>query len=38
MNFSQVVRYKEQVKEQKVEKVKLVKVDKVEEWEVRNSK
>ena len=38
MNFSQVVRYKEQVKEQKVEKVKLVKVDKVEEWEVKNSK
>jgi len=38
VNFSQVVRYKEQVKEQKVEKVKLVKVNKVEEWKVKNSK
>ena len=31
VNFCQVVRYKEQVEEQKVEKVKSVEVDKVEE-------
>ena len=31
MNVSQVVRYREQVKEQKVEEIKLVEVNKVKE-------
>ena len=34
INISQVVWYKEQVGEQKVEEVKLVEVNRVEEWEV----
>ena len=34
VNISQIVRYKEQVKEQKKEEGKLVKVEGVEEWEV----
>ena len=34
VNVSQVVRYRKQVKEQKVEEVKLVEVDGVEEWKV----
>ena len=34
INVSQIVWYKEQVKEQKVEKVKSVKVNRVEKWEV----
>ena len=34
VNISQVVRYREQVKEQKVKEVKPVEVDRVEKWEV----
>ena len=34
VNFSRVVRYRELVKEQRVEELKLVDVNKVEEWEV----
>jgi len=34
VNVSQIVRYKEQVKEQKKEEGKLVEVERVEEWEV----
>jgi len=34
VNMSRVVRYKEPMKEQRVEKPKLVKVNRVEEWEV----
>ena len=34
MNISQVVRYRVQVEEQKVDEVKLVKIDRVEEWKV----
>ena len=34
MNISQVVWYKEQVGEQKVEEVKPVKMNEVKEWEV----
>jgi len=32
VNISRVVRYKEPVKEQRIEEPKLVKVDRVEEW------
>jgi len=35
VNVSQIVRYKEQVKEQKKEKGKPVEVEEVEEWEVK---
>ena len=34
INMSQIVRYKEQVKEQKKEKGKPVEIERVEEWEV----
>ena len=34
MNISQVVRYRVQVEEQKVDEVKLVEIDGVEEWKV----
>ena len=34
VNVSQVVWYKEQVKEQKAEEVKPVEVERVEEWEI----
>jgi len=34
VNVSRIVRYKEQVKEQKKEEEKLVEVERVEEWEV----
>jgi len=34
VNISQVVRYKEQVEEQKVEEVKPVEMNEIEEWEV----
>jgi len=34
VNTSQVVRYKKQVEEQKVEEVKPVEVEEVQEWEV----
>ena len=34
VNISWVVRYKEQVKGQKVEEVKLVEINGVEEWEL----
>ena len=34
VNISQVVRYREQVEEQKVKEVKPVEVDRVEKWEV----
>ena len=35
VNISRVVRYREPVKEQRVEKLKLVEVKGVEEWEVK---
>jgi len=35
INISQVIQYKEQVKEQKVGEVKLVEVKRVEEWKVK---
>ena len=35
INVSQIVRYREPVKEQKVKKAKLSKVKEVEEWEVK---
>ena len=35
VNVSQIVRYKEQVKEQKKEKGKPVEVEEVEKWEVK---
>ena len=34
VNFSWVVRYREQVEEQKIEKVKPVKINKVKKWKV----
>jgi len=34
VNISQVLRYKEQVEEQKVEEVKPVEMNGIEEWEV----
>ena len=34
LNFSQVVHYKEQIEEQKLEKVKPVEIEKVKEWEI----
>ena len=37
MNISWVVRYREQVEEQKVEEVKLVEMDRIEEWEVEKN-
>ena len=37
VNVSQIVRYKEQVKEQKREEGKLVKVEGVKEWEVEKN-
>ena len=36
VNVSKVVRYKELIKEQRVEEPKPVKVDKVEKWEMNN--
>ena len=37
VNVSQVVRYREPVRGQKVEKLKSVKVERVEEWEVKKN-
>jgi len=37
VNVSQVVRYREPVRGQKVEKLKSVKVERVEEWEVEKN-
>jgi len=35
LNVSQVVHYKEQIEEQKLEKVKLVEIEKVKKWEIK---
>ena len=34
VNMSQVVRYREQVEEQKIEKVKLIKIKEIEKWKI----